>query len=210
MRLRPLSPVVALLLFCVALNVVPRVAASVPFTLPGGSDTPAEAVRRKVCGAGEPERFEALEVLRRGSEAAVSWRVWCDGRELAGVAKVQRRWFSWRERYEGSVAVRTSAHGEILSPGDALAFMPGSHDGGELGPFSVVVGRVVGPEPVVAVEARFDGDRVEHAPADEAFALLSEGASVLCELRALGPDGRVVDRYDISRGYPGQCVGLSE
>lgn len=82
--------------------------------------------------------------------------------------------------------------------------------------YTVLYGRVFKPN-VVAVEATFDnGKTMRDESSNGVFALLSAGATDICELRILGADNQILRQEDLAvpkrfdqRGQTTQCLPMS-
>ncbi len=214
MRLRLLSPIMALLLLCLACSVLgslQRAGQASEFTRPGGAATPQEAVRRGLCGEDDPSEFRVYDVRqmtqRYGQEGPERWAtvvyrgvcpprgVGAQGEEYVGVVDVRRYWFSW-ELLGGYLGDRFAGVG---GPGRFVTL--GSHGNGQTMDgawYASVTGRVVAPDRVTAVEVSFDNGRSVRREVDgRAFILVGWGARNPCELRAIGDGGRVLERIPL-------------
>ncbi|MDP9352772.1 MAG: hypothetical protein M3P51_14710 [Chloroflexota bacterium] len=209
----PTLALLLVLLVCIIVGLLARTGAESPLTLPGGSETPARAVRRTVCG---PDtllaEFEVYETYwseeEFGPHALVVYRAECRSRpgdppqnEFAGYESLDRSWFSWRLQGGGSyddfrryVEDRPSS-----PPTELLEYSAGTGGDEATGQFAFSVVRVLAPEEVAVVEATFDNGRTVRrrvAGGVTATILLAPGADHVCEVRALGPTGRVLRSYD--------------
>jgi len=83
-------------------------------------------------------------------------------------------------------------------------------------PYTILYGRVLKPK-VVAVEATFDnGKTMRDESSNGVFALLSAGATGICELRLLGADNQILRQDDLAvpkhfaqTGQTIQCLPIS-
>lgn len=84
---------------------------------------------------------------------------------------------------------------------DLIAYGTASGEGGALGRYVVVGGRVLAPKRVVSVEAVFDNGRTVRQRVDRGvFAIGGLGANEAKELRVLDADGRVLQSIQVPRG----------
>jgi hypothetical protein len=204
---------VALLLACFVLSTVAQMGTTSEMTMPGRSETPAEAVRRAACGAGAaPTEFEVYETSesfpsdeRAGRYATVLFRAKCppspenrQGIEFAGWADVRREWFAWHLMEDGLLSQQRSVTFSRPQGTTALLdFTVGTGEGIAGGPFSFARIHVFAPGKVDAVEITTESGKVmRRRTADNtATILLAKGAQAVCEVRALDARDKVLQRY---------------
>ncbi len=136
----------------------------------------------------------------------MAYRAKCPGgEEYVNIADAYRRWFAWRPSVRGDNLsgigsdpgrfVALGRYGNyVTKPGDRYAF---------------IAGRVLAPGRVAAVEASFDdGGTARGRVEGQAFILVGWGARNGCELRALDPGGRVLERIPlVGSSGPGVARG---
>lgn len=215
MSYRNLSPILLLLvvlLICIAFSFLRSVGTISVLAIPGGSETPEEAVRRAACGADTaPTEFEVYETYRAGEGeqrvATVVFRADCPiapgengGTEFAGIEDVRRDWFSWRLfTNETALAYSRSIFPRSDQGSGLLAFSVGTGQGMASGPFAFTGVRVLAPGAVGFVEGTFDnGETVRRqiGAGTTATIIQSLGAKHVCEVRAIDRSGRVLRSYD--------------
>ncbi len=216
-RIPPIATVLLLSLACAGFSTLRQAGVTSGLTRPGGSTTPAEAVRRGVCRSGAPpEEFEAFEtyerVLRRGGTpdrlAVVVYRARCpQGSPLGSLGEfgsfeqVHRSWFSWGDAgAPGPLPVWS----DIYEPPARFVTAEGGGSGemAATGRFEAVSGHVLQPERVAMVEVVLGGGRVVRRRVGGevgAYSIFAPRA-VLCELRVLGAGGELLERRDLSEG----------
>ena len=165
--------------------------------LGGRNATPEAAARGAVCAPdGRPEEFRVVGTHERDSGVMVLYEARCRSSSGAarregfgGWAAVERVLFSWEVMHDNS-----GRHAPLARPGDPMAYETSCSAGGEC---HIVQGRVLSPARVKAVEVVFDNGRVySDDTEDGGFVFFEPGDVRPCEVRALGPDGRVVMRSD--------------
>lgn len=214
----PILFIVLLLLTCFALGAAQRAGRTSAFTVPGGSNTPAEAVRRAACGAeAVPTEFEVYETYASESQfgryVTVLFRAQCPsspgaprGIEFASWVDVRRDWFSWRLLSDDSALQhsRSISRNLLTESSGLLGFAIGQGEGIAGGPFAYAQIQVLAPGKVDAVEITSEnGNVVRRRISDHtATILLAMDAEAVCEVRALDASGRVLQRFDTDEYLP--------
>ena len=97
-------------------------------------------------------------------------------------------------QYSGGGSSGTSLNAPQSSPKEFVDYSSGSGGDGS-NRRAVISGRILNSQ-VTAVEAIFNNGRImRDSGADDVFAMVSSGASAVCELRVLGANDKVLQKY---------------
>ncbi len=159
-------------------------------------------------GKAKAERFKVLSTQAWSQGVIVLYSAFCPAAnaktptlQIFGHKVVQRNGMAWQVSGSGSYGTEKGAapppeqlveYGIGRSPSQADGNAPSSQ------PYTILYGRVLKPK-VVAVEATFDNGKIlRDESSNGVFALLSAGATGLCELRVLGADNQILRQEDLA------------
>lgn len=163
-----------------------------------GESDPEDKARAVVCGDPfNPSSFEVHAVREWRERTMVVFTASCPRRSgllaepALGFVLLQRGTFGWDHQL-----IETELDSGGRQRDRLVEYTKGVN---VRNPLAWVIGRVRRPEAVGAVEVLFDNGEVERdTSADPRFVLVSAESRGACELRALSPNGDVLERYDLS------------
>lgn len=184
---------------------------------------PKEMVRQNVaCPKNQnatAEKFQVLSTHRWSQGVVVLYSAVCPGRShqepmqrVIGHKVVKRNGMQWQISGSDSYGIETndSPPERLVEYSISKSSEPG-HDR-----YTILYGQVLKSK-VTAVEATFDNGQVVRDRGDDGvFALLSPGATGICELRIIGKDNQILKQQDLatprwfSKGEPThQCLPVT-
>lgn len=168
---------------------------------------PEEAIYQSVnCPTRENTRAKSFQVLstEKWSEGiVVLFKALCPAPDQSsslqpvfGHKVVRRQGMNWQVSGTGSYGTDASIRSKTTKQ-NLIEYGISQSPDQSADRYTILYGRVLKPK-VAVVEATFDnGKVVRDRPSNGVFALISIGATSICELRVMGPDNQILQQIDL-------------